>query len=176
MQYDDIIVGAGSSVAALAARLSEGANRSVLLLEVACCSPLVEISGHRGSCDHRKWPRRGSRGRGPRGAGLPRLARSRRNRADHQTERQAPSGRDAQRLQWCVTRSSTGLGSPRYAIRRGKTYYTVLRGRGHSYAAPSAPSAIRLLRVLIACSKTTRSTTLQNAALDRHLHPWRKSR
>src|SRR5262249_31090123 len=42
--------------------------------------------------------------------------------------------------------------------------------------ARSAPSAIDFSGFLSPCSKTTRSTTFQNAPLDRHLHPWRKSR
>ena len=46
MQYDDIIVGAGSSGAVLAARLSKDPNRSVLLLEAGPNNRTIKETPH----------------------------------------------------------------------------------------------------------------------------------
>src|SRR6516162_6357004 len=76
----------------------------------------------------------------------------------------------------CVTRSITGRGSRRSAIRRAKPTTPPCADVAIHTPARSAPSAIGFSESSSPCSKTTRSTTLRNAALAWHLRPWSKSR
>src|SRR5215469_10773065 len=76
----------------------------------------------------------------------------------------------------CATRSITGRGSRRYSTRRAKPTTPPCEDVAIHTPVRSAPSAIGCSESLSPCSKTTRSTTLRNDALDPHLHPSRKSR
>src|SRR5215469_14309008 len=95
------------------------------------------VSARSGKSRSRHGARRGLVG--PCRARLPRLTSPRRNRADHQTERQAPCGPDALRLQWSSAQRALSLGAGRGDIRPGEQNLLRRPARTWPFIRPCAP-------------------------------------
>src|SRR5215469_14182645 len=95
------------------------------------------VSARSGKSRSRHGARRGLVG--PCRARLPRLTSPRRNRADHQTERQAPCGPDALRLQWSSAQRVLSLGAGRGDIRPGEQNLLRRPARTWPFIRPCAP-------------------------------------